>query len=476
MPLPVGPSEAALEFGSGELLDEDIRGVDPSAAIEALLKHILHETAAGRPPQEAPAILDMLLEAHASGLPDRVLRLALQVYGRLGEARDFWPGRCSVTGSTALYASWLRYLSETGSGSIDEIPGDLWPLTRVYAARCATPRLLAALAGDPSWAVRHEVASRSDSTEVLAILAGDGCGAVALAALGRMKDLGMQGWREGMERLTETGGPIGIQAIALLDSGSAGLLSRELSSDSPGRRLSALTAWLSSGLLLDAGRRDSLLSDPYWVIPMTVLEDIARTDSSLAASAAAEILDTLSTPPGEDLRVSLEQFIGIGPAPAVPWLPFDPTLVQVPETLVLVTDVGDFTIELWREEAPVHCAALAWLASRDFYDGIEFHRVIPGFVAQGGCPEDNGMGGPGFSLPNERSLAGFSRGVVGMADAGLDTGGSQFFIMLDDHDRLDCRYTAFGKVVGGLERLDEITVGTRMIDVATSVPHGRQAP
>jgi len=165
-----------------------------------------------------------------------------------------------------------------------------------------------------------------------------------------------------------------------------------------------------------------------------------------------------------DLRDALMSFLGQEPPSGAP-LPFDPSAVDVPARVILVTDVGSFTIELWKDVAPVTCAGFAWLASNSFYDGVYFHRVIPGFVAQGGCPEGNGLGGPGYVLPNERSLAEFSRGVVGMADAGLNTGGSQFFIMLDDHNRLDCRYTAFGKVVEGLERLDEITVGTRILEV-----------
>jgi peptidyl-prolyl cis-trans isomerase B (cyclophilin B) len=134
--------------------------------------------------------------------------------------------------------------------------------------------------------------------------------------------------------------------------------------------------------------------------------------------------------------------------------------------MIISTDQGDLVLEMLDETAPVTCAAFRWLADSGFYNGLSFHRVIPGFVAQAGCPQGNGYGGPGFALPSERSLVRFTRGVVGMADAGLGTGGSQFFIMLDDHDRLDCRYTAFARVVEGIGIIDRLSVGTRMEGIA----------
>ncbi|MCK4506523.1 MAG: peptidylprolyl isomerase [Candidatus Aegiribacteria sp.] len=149
-------------------------------------------------------------------------------------------------------------------------------------------------------------------------------------------------------------------------------------------------------------------------------------------------------------------------------LPFDPDSISLPDTVVIKTDVGDFTVLLWGETAPITCSSFWNLAEMGFYDGVYFHRVIPGFVAQAGCPEGVGTGSPGYVLPNERSLRHFGRGVLGMADAGLNTGGSQFFIMLDDHGRLDGRYTAFGMVLNQTE-LDRITVGTRIRDVVCLV-------
>ncbi len=148
-------------------------------------------------------------------------------------------------------------------------------------------------------------------------------------------------------------------------------------------------------------------------------------------------------------------------------LPFN-IETAVPDTVIIRTDAGDIWLNLWGDTAPIACSGFLYLAESGFYDGISFHRVIPGFVAQAGCPEGVGTGGPGYNLPTERSVAHFGRGVLGMADAGLNTAGSQFFIMLDDHGRLDGRYTVFGCVIN-TEFLDEITVGTVITDIVLSI-------
>ncbi|MCK5785621.1 MAG: peptidylprolyl isomerase [Candidatus Sabulitectum sp.] len=141
-----------------------------------------------------------------------------------------------------------------------------------------------------------------------------------------------------------------------------------------------------------------------------------------------------------------------------------PALEDVPSQVVLVTGAGNFTMTLLKENAPVTCRSFWYLAETGFYDGIYFHRVIPGFVAQAGCPEGNGFGGPGYSIPAENNPVAYHRGVVGMADSGMNTGGSQFFIMLDDQRRLDCRYTVFAEVKD-TDGLDNIEVGTRILEI-----------
>lgn len=127
------------------------------------------------------------------------------------------------------------------------------------------------------------------------------------------------------------------------------------------------------------------------------------------------------------------------------------------------TDKGVMYVEFFEKDAPNTVANFVKLAQSGFYDGLTFHRVIPDFVIQGGCPIGNGAGGPGYSIDCE--LTGdnqyHDRGVLSMAHAGRNTGGSQFFIC---HNRtntqhLDRNHTCFGKVVEGLEVIDDIRAG-----------------
>lgn len=120
-------------------------------------------------------------------------------------------------------------------------------------------------------------------------------------------------------------------------------------------------------------------------------------------------------------------------------------------------------LELLADMAPNTVKNFRYLASRGFYDGLVFHRVIKGFMIQGGCPQGSGIGGPGYCIPGEFSANGFnntlrhSRGVLSMARAAdPDSAGSQFFIMHDNGFFLDGQYAAFGRVVSGMETVDEI--------------------
>ena len=119
--------------------------------------------------------------------------------------------------------------------------------------------------------------------------------------------------------------------------------------------------------------------------------------------------------------------------------------------------------ELYEDTAPLTVANFEKLANEGFYDGLIFHRVIPGFMIQGGDPEGTGMGGPGYEIKGEFSRNGWKndlkheRGVLSMARAmDPDSAGSQFFIMVADAPHLDGQYAAFGKVTEGIEAADEI--------------------
>ena len=128
---------------------------------------------------------------------------------------------------------------------------------------------------------------------------------------------------------------------------------------------------------------------------------------------------------------------------------------------------GVIRLELDASAAPITVQNFEKLVRSGFYDGLTFHRVIPGFMIQGGCPEGTGRGGPGWHIKGEFSANGVNnpirhkRGVISMARSGLpDSAGSQFFIMHGDAPHLDGQYAAFGHVVEGMDVVDEIAAAT----------------
>ena len=125
---------------------------------------------------------------------------------------------------------------------------------------------------------------------------------------------------------------------------------------------------------------------------------------------------------------------------------------------IISTEKGTMKAELYADETPGTVANFVELAGHNFYDGLTFHRVIPDFVIQGGCPRGDGTGGPGYTIKCETSAPRqrHDRGVLSMAHAGRDTGGSQFFICHKDSFFLDGQYAAFGRVVDGMDAVDEI--------------------
>jgi len=125
---------------------------------------------------------------------------------------------------------------------------------------------------------------------------------------------------------------------------------------------------------------------------------------------------------------------------------------------VFETNKGTFEIELFEDKAPVTTKNFIDLVQKGFYDGLIFHRVIDGFMIQGGDPSGNGTGGPGYTIPDEfsKDLRHDSEGVLSMANAGPNTGGSQFFITLAATPWLDGHHAVFGKVIKGMEVVREI--------------------
>jgi len=145
------------------------------------------------------------------------------------------------------------------------------------------------------------------------------------------------------------------------------------------------------------------------------------------------------------------------------------------KTAEIHTGKGIMKVDFYEDDAPNTVENFIKLSKSGFYDGLIFHRVIPDFVIQGGCPDGTGMGGPGYKIKCE--LDGdnqhHDRGVLSMAHAGRDTGGSQFFIChsRNNTSHLDRKHTCFGKVVEGLEVIDEIQQGDRIEKILIAGDH-----
>jgi peptidyl-prolyl cis-trans isomerase B (cyclophilin B) len=134
------------------------------------------------------------------------------------------------------------------------------------------------------------------------------------------------------------------------------------------------------------------------------------------------------------------------------------------------TGKGDMIVELYDNETPITTNNFKKLISEGFYNGLNFHRVLPNFVIQGGCPNGTGSGGPGYNIPCEVTAEKqyHDKGVLSMAHAGRNTGGSQFFIC---HSRqgtqhLDRNHTCFGKVIDGLDVIDMIQQGDKINEIS----------
>jgi peptidylprolyl isomerase/peptidyl-prolyl cis-trans isomerase B (cyclophilin B) len=138
------------------------------------------------------------------------------------------------------------------------------------------------------------------------------------------------------------------------------------------------------------------------------------------------------------------------------------------QTGVITLDNGhEIRLEFYPADAPKTVENFLTLAKKGFYDNLTFHRVVPDFVVQGGCPKGNGTGGPGYTIPAEFNTQKHVRGTVAMARSQHpDSAGSQFYICYGPTPHLDGNYTVFGRVTSGMEHVDRIRQGDRMTSVA----------
>lgn len=190
-----------------------------------------------------------------------------------------------------------------------------------------------------------------------------------------------------------------------------------------------------------------------------LVDQLKQSDRSVALASAS----ALKSITGRDYSRAMKDWY----QPLVTDFDFD-YLHSLNDTvrIILQTIRGDVTLELYKNAAPFTVMSFLKLAGRrGFYRGLIFHRVVPNFVVQGGDPRGDGWGGPEYTLRSEFSLISFDAGMVGMADAGKDTPGSQFFITQSPQPHLDGRYTIFGKVVSGMDVVNSIQIGDRLHDV-----------
>jgi len=161
-----------------------------------------------------------------------------------------------------------------------------------------------------------------------------------------------------------------------------------------------------------------------------------------------------------------------------PALAQDKPAAKSPTAVLTLEKGGEITLEFFSADAPKHVENFLKLARAGFYDGQRFHRVVPGFVVQLGDPQsktlamdhpDMGTGGPGYTINAEFNKRKFERGMLGMARKNdPNSAGSQFYIMLGPADHLNGQYTAFGRVVSGMEVVDTIKVGDRVKSIKVS--------
>jgi len=170
-------------------------------------------------------------------------------------------------------------------------------------------------------------------------------------------------------------------------------------------------------------------------------QDPTPTPTATAESTA----ESSATPEDEEIVRSYE---------AAPELTIDP---EATYEAVIHLEGGDVRIELYAAEAPIAVNNFVFLAENRFYDGLTFHRVLPGFVAQTGDPTAAGSGSPGYQLEAESNDLTFERGVLSMAQSPAGISGSQFFITLGPAPHLNADFTVFGRVIEGIELLDELT-------------------
>jgi cyclophilin family peptidyl-prolyl cis-trans isomerase len=184
--------------------------------------------------------------------------------------------------------------------------------------------------------------------------------------------------------------------------------------------------------------------------------EVAAPTENAAVAAATETVGSPENTAPTKTTLPLPELIGTKQYASAPPMLIDPARRYT--ATVTMAKGGEFVIELYADKAPITVNSFVFLARQGYFDGVTFHRVLEGFMAQGGDPTGTGMGGPGYEFKNEDSNLTFkTAGVVAMANAGRDTNGSQFFITFAPAEFLNGGYTIFGQVISGMDVVNSIT-------------------
>jgi cyclophilin family peptidyl-prolyl cis-trans isomerase len=195
-------------------------------------------------------------------------------------------------------------------------------------------------------------------------------------------------------------------------------------------------------------------------LALTLLAACSGTGVASSGAAGTLVAGGQSGPSGATAQVARPSF-ALKPPTATPLFSAPAQPAGDGTTVTLHTEKGDIVIAIYNESAPVAAQNFVNLASAGFYDGVVFHRIVPGFVIQGGDPTGTGTGGPGYSFPDEPFAGSYTLGTVAMANAGPNTNGSQFFIVIGNNVQLPPDYTIFGTVTSGMDVAQQIASGPR---------------
>lgn len=350
--------------------------------------------------------------------------------------------------------------SEDGLAVVQDLMTDSWPAMRIAATRAAANIdpdtfliVLASLERDPHWSVRAAMAP------VYATLPRE----IALERLEEMlSDEDKRVWPQALRTLVRLKAPDAVQLLLarikepdfvvratvseLLgqvkpEGGAAALrdaYETALPDAANDARIAALNGLAEYGAEQARETLTRALSDKDWAVRLRAADLLGRFD------------------PGQDHRAAIR------PAPGPPPAPYDDPALIAPDYsphVFIETARGPIEFQLAVLDAPQTSRNFITLARKGFFNGLPIHRVVPNFVVQDGDPRGDGQGGPGYTIRDELNERPFLRGTVGMALAGKDTGGSQFFITHSPQPHLDARYTVFGHVVNGMDVVDRLQQG-----------------